>query len=108
MEIGTLEIYSTRPSLHGLEMHLLELHKRVESFKPKSVILDPLTSLLTQGRPLEIQSMLTSMIDLLKSRGITGIFTCHVSSENGINDSSQVGVSSLIDTWIVVREVEDE
>jgi circadian clock protein KaiC len=104
---GLLEIFSTRPSLHGLEMHLLDLHKRVNQFKPKAVVLDPLTSLLSQGRPLEILSMLTRMIDLLKSHGITGVFTSLVSSESGSVDTSQVGVSSLIDTWIVVREIED-
>lgn len=105
---GLLQIFSTRPALYGLEMHLLELHKRVESFRPSTVVLDPLTSLTTQGRPLEIQSMLTRMIDLLKSKNITGVFTSLVSSEEGSDDSSQVGVSSLIDTWIVVRELEDD
>ena len=104
---GLLEIYSTRPSLYGLELHLLDLHKRVDTFKPHTVVLDPLTSLLTQGQPLEIQSMLTRMIDLLKSNQITGMFTSLVSSDSGSIDSSQVGVSSLIDTWIVVRELED-
>ena len=105
---GLLEIFSTRPSLRGLEMHLLDLHKRVKSFKPKAVVLDPLTSLLSQGRPLEILSMLTRMIDLLKSHAITGVFTSLVSDDNYLGDNSQVGVSSLIDTWIVVREIEDQ
>ena len=105
---GLLEIFSTRPSLHGLEMHLLELHKRVESFKPKAVVLDPLTSLLTQGHPLEIQSMLTRMIDILKSKGITGLFTSLVATSQDDIDNSFIGVSSLIDTWIAVRELEDE
>ena len=103
---GTLLIFSTRPSLYGLEMHLLDLHKRISEFKPQAVVLDPLTSLLSQGRPLEILSMLTRMIDLLKSRTITGLFTALVSSDNSSGDSSQVGVSSLIDTWLVLREIE--
>lgn len=105
---GRLEIFSTRPSMHGLEMHLLDLHRRIQEFKPKTVVLDPLTSLLTQGRPLEIQSMLTRMIDLLKSNGITALFTCLVSSDQGNVENSQVGVSSLIDTWIAVRELEHD
>lgn len=105
---GLLEIYSTRPALFGLERHLLNLHKKIMRIKPKAVILDPLTSLTSQGRPLEIQSMLTRTIDLLKSQGITGVFTSLVSSEQGNVDNSQVGVSSLIDTWIAVRELEGE
>ena len=103
---GLLKVVSTRPSFVGLEMHLLELHKFVDEFKPKSVIIDPITSLLGQGNSLEIQSMLTRMIDLLKSQEITALFTSLVSDESGKVENSQVGISSLIDTWIVVRELE--
>jgi circadian clock protein KaiC len=105
---GLLNIISTRPSFFGLEMHLLDLHKTVETYKPKTVIIDPITSLIGQGNNLEVQSMLTRMIDLLKTRGITALFTSLVSNEPGRVDNSQVGVSSLIDTWIVVREIETE
>ncbi len=105
---GLLKIVSTRPSLYGLEMHLLDLHKTIETFKPKTVIIDPLTSLLSQGAPFEIQSMVTRMIDLLKSQGITALFTSLYSAGDVDHETSQVGVSSLIDTWIVVRELEIE
>ena len=105
---GLLNVVSTRPSFYGLEMHLLELHKIIETFKPKAVIIDPITSLMGQGRNLEIQSMLTRMIDLLKSKQITALFTSLVSTSTEGIDNSQIGVSSLIDTWIVVRELEDE
>lgn len=104
---GLLHVSSTRPSFYGLEMHLLELHKMIEKYKPKAVIIDPITSLMGQGKNLEIQSMLTRMIDLLKSKQITALFTSLVSSNTEGLDNSQVGVSSLIDTWIVVRELED-
>ena len=70
-----LKIVSTRPSFFGLEMHLLDLYKIIADFKPKAVVIDPLTSLIGQGNQLEIQSMLTRMIDALKSRGITSFFT---------------------------------
>ena len=103
---GLLKMVSTRPSFFGLEMHLLDLYKILDDFKPKAVVIDPLTSLIGQGNQLEIQSMLTRMIDALKSRGVTGFFTSLVSS-NAQNDSGgEIGVSSLIDTWIVVRELE--
>jgi circadian clock protein KaiC len=105
---GSLVLTSTRPALFGLEMHLLELQKHIEMYKPKAVILDPLTSLIGQGNSLEIQSMLTRMIDLLKTNGITALFTSLISNDQNGLDNSQVGVSSLIDTWIVVRELEDE
>ncbi len=105
---GLLKIVSTRPSFFGLEMHLLDLYKTIADFEPTSVVIDPLTSLIGEGSPREIQSMVTRMIDLLKSKNITGFFTSLVSSTAQNFTSGEVGVSSLIDTWIVVRELEEE
>ena len=99
---------STRPSFFGLEMHLLDLYKTIADFKPHAVVIDPLTSLIGEGSQREIQSMVTRMIDLLKSKGITGFFTSLVSSTAQNYTSGEVGVSSLIDTWIVVRELEED
>jgi circadian clock protein KaiC len=104
---GLLLIVSTRPSFFGLEMHLLDLYRMLAEFKPRAVIIDPLTSLIGQGNQLEIQSMLTRMIDALKSQGITGFFTSLVSSDKQNDTSGEIGVSSLIDTWIVARELEE-
>ncbi len=105
---GLLKIVSVRPSFFGLEMHLLDLYKIVDSFKPKSVVVDPLTSLIGEGDEREIRSMITRMIDLLKSRSITSFFTSLVSATAKNDTSGEIGVSSLIDTWIVVRELEEE
>ena len=105
---GLLKIVSVRPSFFGLEMHLLDLYKLVSSFKPKSVVIDPLTSLIGEGDEREIRSMITRMIDLLKSKVITTFFTSLVSSSAENDTSGEIGVSSLIDTWIVVRELEED
>ncbi len=104
---GLLKIISTRPSFFGLEMHLLDLYKLLADFKPRAVVIDPLSSLLGQGNRFEVQSMLTRMIDALKSKTITGFFTSLVSSAAQNDTSGEIGVSSLIDTWIVVRELEE-
>jgi circadian clock protein KaiC len=108
VEKGLLKIVSTRPSFFGLEMHLLDLYKTIEEFKPQAVVIDPLTSLIAEGSQREIQSMVTRMIDLLKSKGVTGFFTSLVSSTAQNYTSGEVGVSSLIDTWLVVREIEED
>ena len=105
---GLLRVESTRPSFFGLEKHLLDLYKAIADFKPTSVVIDPLTSLLGEGNQREIQSMITRMIDLLKSKGITGFFTSLVPSTARNDTSGEIGVSSLIDTWIVVRELEED
>jgi len=108
VEKGLLKIVAIRPSFLGLEMHLLNVYKLVDSFKPKAVVVDPLTSLIGQGEEREVTSMITRMIDLLKSRGITTFFTSLVSATFQSNTSGEIGVSSLIDTWIIVRMVEDD
>lgn len=105
---GLLKIVALRPSVLGLEMHLLNVYKLVDSFKPKAVVVDPLTSLIGEGDKREVESMFTRMIDLFKSRSITTFFTSLVSSTFQSNTSGEIGVSSLIDTWIVVRMVEDD
>ena len=105
---GLLKIVAIRPSFSGLEMHLLDLYKLVDSFKPNSVVIDPLTSLIGEGDEREIRSLITRMIDLLKSKGITTFFTSLVSSSAENDTSGEIGVSSLIDTWIVVREIEED
>ena len=104
---GLLKVVSTRPSFVGLEMHLLEIYKNIEEFKPLVIVIDPLTSLRGQGDSHAILSMLTRMIDLIKTNGITGLFTSLVSSTADRDTGGEMGVSSLIDTWIVVREIEE-
>jgi circadian clock protein KaiC len=108
VEKGLLKIMALRPSFLGLEMHLLNVYKLVDSFKPKAVVVDPLTSLIGEGELREVTSMITRMIDLFKSRSITTFFTSLVSANFQSNTSGEIGVSSLIDTWIVVRMVEDD
>jgi circadian clock protein KaiC len=105
---GLLKIVAVRPSFFGLEMHLLDLYKLVDSFKPATVVIDPLTSLIGEGDSREIRSMITRMIDLLKSNAITTFFTSLVSSTQKPDTSGEIGVSSLIDTWIIVRELEED
>jgi len=104
---GLLKIVSTRPSFFGLETHLLEVYKLLAEFKPHAMVIDPLTSLIGQGNHQEVQSMLTRLIDILKSSGTTGFFTSLVPSTAHNDTSGEVGVSSLIDTWMVVRELEE-
>lgn len=102
---GILQFHAARPTQYGLEMHLLEVHRLIEEFNPRVVIVDPITDLLYGGTEGEIRSMLMRLIDYLKMRQITALLTSLNSSGVHI-EQSEVGVSSLIDTWIVLREVE--
>jgi len=99
-----LLIHASRPSLQGLEMHLLTLHKLINEFQPKTVIIDPISSLITIGNSNEVRAMLVRLMDLLKVNQINGLFTALTNQlTNDGMDLTVDAVSSLADTWIKVR-----
>ena len=102
---GLLKFHSTRPTLFGLEAHLVSVHKLVEEFQPNAVIVDPITNLTSIGETDEIKSMMTRVIDFLKNKQITAVFTSLTNASSAI-EQSDVGISSLIDTWILLRNIE--
>jgi circadian clock protein KaiC len=103
---GLLRIEASRPTLNGLERHLVTLHKVVDEFKPQAVVIDPISNLTSVGSLSEVRSMLTRMIDLLKVKGITALFTSLISMRNNHMEMAEDSVSSLVDTWISVRDLE--
>jgi circadian clock protein KaiC len=107
MKQGLLQFRASRPTQHGLEMHLLEIHKVVEQFNPSVVIVDPITNLISTGDENEVKSMLMRLIDFLKHRQITALFTS-LTAAGSPAEQTEVGISSLIDTWILFREIEAE
>jgi circadian clock protein KaiC len=102
---GLLRIEASRPSLHGLEQHLARVHKQVEEFEPKVIIVDPISNLITAGSELDTQAMLLRLIDFLKARGVTAMFV-NLTSGGASWERTDIGVSSLIDTWILLRDIE--
>ncbi len=102
---GLLRFHASRPSLQGLEMHLLAIHDCVREFKPQVVAINPITNLLTTGNEIEVKSMLTRLIDFLKKEHITALFTS-LTGGGSAAEQSEVGVSSLMDTWLLVRNLE--
>ena len=102
---GLLKFRSVRPSLYGLESHLVSMHTLVNAFKPAAVIMDPITNLSSLGDTGEIRAMLTRMIDFLKNGHITAFFTSLTAGGNAY-EQSEVGISSLMDTWLLLRMVE--
>jgi circadian clock protein KaiC len=102
---GLLRFEAWRPTQSGLEMHLLHIHKLVQQHKPATVVIDPLTSLMVSSTA-QLHSMLMRLIDFLKKQQITGFFTALTSGRNKEIEETDVGISSLIDTWIFARDVE--
>ena len=104
LDAGRLHCHAVRPTLYGLENHLVRLHQLVGTTRPDAIILDPITSFTTVGDLSEVQIMLTRIIDFLKGAGITAIFTAlRQGSEPDQLERTDEGVSSLIDTWLLLR-----
>jgi len=102
---GYLEFYASRPTLYGLEMHLVAIHKAIKRFKPAAIVLDPITNLITIGSVSEVKTMLVRLIDFLQAEQITVMFTA-LTMNNIVNEQTDEGVSSLVDAWVMIRDIE--
>jgi circadian clock protein KaiC len=102
---GLLRFHATRPTSYGLEAHLSALHKLVNAFAPHVIIVDPITNFLKAGTQSDAEAMVMRLIDFLKARQITAVFTS-LTHGGGVQEMSQAGISSLIDTWILLRDIE--
>ncbi len=100
-----LHFHASRPNICGLEMHLLTIHDALRKIKPRVVVFDPVTNLVNSGTREEVKSMLTRLIDWLKTEHVTALFTSLTGHGNVVEDS-EVGVSSLMDTWVQLRNLE--
>ncbi len=104
MEQGLLRFHAARPTLYGLEMHLATTHSLVSEFQPRAVILDPISNLSTVASHAEVKSMLMRLVDFFKNKLITSLFTNL--AHPGEAESTDAGVSSLMDTWVLLSCLE--
>ena len=102
---GLLRFQSSRPTLYGLEMHLVTMHKAIEAFNPAIVTVDPISNLITAANETEVKVMLSRLIDYLKMKQITTFCADLTAAAAGL-EHTQVGVSSLMDTWLLLQNIE--
>jgi circadian clock protein KaiC len=107
LERGLLKFHADRPSRFGLETHLAAMYRAVRDFKPLVTVTDPVTNLLTVGTQNDVRSMLTRVIDYLKLETITGLFTSLSPGKTEL-EQTDAGISSLMDTWIVLTINEEQ
>jgi circadian clock protein KaiC len=107
VDSGTLQFRAERPSRYGLETHLAMLHRAVEELRPDVVVIDPITNLLMVGTQVDVRAMLTRIIDFLKTRNITAVFTSLTSASQEM-ESTQSMISSLMDTWVNATVEQDQ
>ncbi|MGZ8158397.1 MAG: circadian clock protein KaiC [Methylobacter sp.] len=103
---GLLQIHSSRPTMHGLEQHLVMMHDTAMAFRPSVVVIDPISNLTLDRHEAEVKPTLMRLIDFLKQHQITSLFTCLIGGGGSTPEDSRIGVSSLMDTWLLLRNVE--
>ena len=101
---GLLQFQTVRPFHFGLEMHLARTIKFVTEFAPGVVIIDPISGLDTSGSSLEVKAALMRLVDFLKQKGITALLTDL--KMGGVTERTDAAISSLVDTWLVLRDLE--
>jgi circadian clock protein KaiC len=102
---GLLRISAARPTLFGLETHLAAMYKQISDSDPTGVVVDPLSSLSDAGAAEDVQAMILRLVYLLKGRGVTSVFTS-LTHEGDATEETQMGISSLMDTWVLLRDIE--
>jgi circadian clock protein KaiC len=102
---GLLQIIANRPAIYGLERHLVSMHKQISELRPSVVIIDPITSLITTADRSDVLAMIMRLSDYLKSEQITGFFASLSDSEGNL-EKTEISVSSLMDTWLLLRDIE--
>jgi circadian clock protein KaiC len=102
---GLLRFVATRPTFAGLERHLVDMHRQVEDFQPALVIVDPISNFPSAGTMTEAGQMVIRLVDFLKAAQTTAVFTNLATGGQRV-ESTAVGISSLVDTWILLRDIE--
>jgi len=102
---GLVEFRNSRPTLYGLEMHLVAMHEAIAQFNPSVVVIDPISNLVGTASENEVKSMLSRLIDSLKVKQITALCTDLTSVALG-PERTDVGISSLMDTWLLLQNLE--
>jgi circadian clock protein KaiC len=105
MRSGLLQCIAARPTSFGLEMHLATIHKAIRQYSPQLLIVDPITNFFTVADHREVKAMLMRLVDFLKMQQITAVFTSLTAGGHAL-EATEAGVSSLIDTWLLLRDIE--
>lgn len=107
IESGLLHFHTVRPSSLGLEAHLASIHQVIKKVDPRVVVIDPITNFISSSDNHAVKSMLTRLVDFLKMKQITAMFT-HLTALGGKLESTDENISSIMDAWLVLRDVEHE
>jgi circadian clock protein KaiC len=102
---GLLQVHAARPTTSGLEGHLSAMHRLIDEKRPRVVVVDPISNLISVGTSVEVKAMLARLIDFMKVRQMTALFTS-LTIDEGHPEGTDIGISSFMDTWLVLRNIE--
>jgi circadian clock protein KaiC len=102
---GLLRVHAQRPTALGLEAHLVSMHRLVDDYHPRVVVVDPVTNMTAIGSEIEVKAMLARLIDFMKLRQITAVFTSLTEGGAGA-ERTDLGISSLMDVWMLLENQE--
>lgn len=108
VDAGRMVFHSSRPTTFGLELHLVRMHKQIEALRPSMVILDPISNLSSGGTLDDSTAILVRLMDYLRKKKISAVFTNLVSGASAALEATDQGLSSLVDAWLLVRDVESD
>jgi circadian clock protein KaiC len=96
-----LRFSARRPNLYGLETHLAAMHREILEFEPAAVVVDPMSALMSAGATGDVHSMILRLVDMLKARGVTALFT-NLGQGRAESVTTEMQISSLMDTWLLL------
>ncbi len=102
LDAGSLRVDARRPTEFGLEEHLVAIQAAIAAQRPEAVVMDPITNFVAVGDRFQVKSMLLRVLDHLKHAGVTVVMTS-LTPGAGSEEGSEAAVSSLVDSWIVIR-----
>jgi circadian clock protein KaiC len=102
---GILRIHSSRPTVFGLEMHLVRMHKLISQFQPSVVIVDPVSNLQTAGTKEDTTNLFVRLVDFLREKGILGFLVSLTGGAKPL-EATDEAISSMVDTWLLLRDLE--
>jgi circadian clock protein KaiC len=105
MRRSLLRVHAARPTALGLEAHLVTMHRLIEDYQPRVVVVDPVTNLIAVGSDIEVKAMLARLIDFMKMRQMTALFTS-LTEAGAAAQGTDLGVSSLMDVWMLLENLE--
>ncbi len=105
IEAGLLRFHAARPTMQGLEMHLARMYREIREYEPRAVVIDPVGSFIAIATPADVKALLTRLLDFLKERQATTFLT-HLNAGGSAAEQTDFGISSIVDTWLLLRELE--